>query len=109
METATPATYSPANRQALLRRGSRPPLDQVAVDFSGADVRLELVMPQLIAPAWSWTSTFSLALPLVLTTLAGQYLPGMAVLKVSGYDNPVRPIIAVNSLASLERIEEALA
>lgn len=66
-----------------------------------SDVRLELVMPQLIAPAWSWASTFSLALPLVLTTLAGQYLPGMAVLKVSGYDNPVRPIIAVNSLASL--------
>lgn len=66
-----------------------------------SDLRLELVMPELIVPAWSWASTFSLALPLVLTTLAGQYLPGMAVLKVSGYDNPVRPIIAVNSLVSL--------
>ncbi|MBA5689081.1 benzoate/H(+) symporter BenE family transporter [Rugamonas apoptosis] len=67
--------------------------------FSG--VRLELVAPRLIAPAWSWTSTFSLALPLVLTTLTGQYLPGMAILRSSGYDSPVRSIIVVNSLASL--------
>jgi benzoate membrane transport protein len=64
-------------------------------------VRLEIVTPQFIAPAWSWSSTFSLALPLVLTTLTGQYLPGMTVLKVSGYDTPVRPIIAANSLTSL--------
>jgi hypothetical protein len=42
-----------------------------------SDVRLELVTPQFIAPAWTWTSTFSLALPLVVVTLTGQYLPGM--------------------------------
>lgn len=64
-------------------------------------VRLQLVAPQFIAPAWSWASTFSLALPLVLVTLAGQYLPGMAVLKADGYGNGVRPIMTVNSLASL--------
>lgn len=68
-------------------------------DFSG--VRLQLVTPQFIAPEWSWTSTFSLALPLVLTTLTGQYLPGMALLRSSGYDNKVRPIMATNSAASL--------
>jgi benzoate membrane transport protein len=64
-------------------------------------VRLELVAPQFFAPAWSWSSTFSLALPLVLVTLTGQYLPGMAVLKTSGYGTSVRPIMTVNSLASL--------
>jgi benzoate membrane transport protein len=64
-------------------------------------VRLELVTPQWISPAWSWSSTFSLALPLVLTTLAGQVLPGMAVLKGAGYRSPVRPILVANSLASL--------
>jgi benzoate membrane transport protein len=73
--------------------------------FSGAThlsaVRFELVVPQLIVPAWNWTSTFSLALPLVLVTLTGQYLPGMAVLKTSGYDTPVRPVIVTNSLVSL--------
>lgn len=69
--------------------------------MQGADIRLELVAPRLIAPEWSWTSTFSLALPLVLTTLTGQYLPGMAVLNTSGYPSPMRPIITVNSIASV--------
>jgi benzoate membrane transport protein len=70
-----------------------------ATHFSS--VRLQLVAPQFIAPAWSWSSTFSLALPLVLVTLAGQYLPGMAVLKTSGYATDLRSIMTVNSVASL--------
>lgn len=73
--------------------------------FSGAtrlgSLTLELAVPQFIAPAWSWAGTFSLALPLVLVTLTGQYLPGMTVLRSSGYPAPVRPIIAASSLASL--------
>lgn len=64
-------------------------------------VELQLVAPHFIAPAWSWSSTFSLALPLVLVTLAGQYLPGMAVLKAAGYDREVRTIMTVNSVVSL--------
>ncbi|SFB89444.1 benzoate/H(+) symporter BenE family transporter [Massilia yuzhufengensis] len=64
-------------------------------------LQLELAVPQWIEPAWSWSSTFSLALPLVLVTLTGQYLPGMTVLKTSGYDTPVRPVIAASSIASL--------
>ncbi|MGK5077688.1 benzoate/H(+) symporter BenE family transporter [Janthinobacterium sp. HLX7-2] len=64
-------------------------------------VKLELATPQLIMPAWSWASTFSLALPLVLTTLTGQYLPGMAVLRGAGYPNQVRPILTASSVASL--------
>jgi benzoate membrane transport protein len=64
------------------------------------DVHLQLVTPQFITPAWSWSSTFSLALPLVLTTLSGQYLPGIAILKGAGYDVPVRRVVVVNSIAS---------
>lgn len=70
-----------------------------ATHFGG--VSLQLVAPRFITPAWSWSSTFSLALPLVLVTLTGQYLPGMAVLHTSGYAANVRPIMTVNSLASL--------
>ncbi|WP_137175465.1 benzoate/H(+) symporter BenE family transporter [Massilia sp. HP4] len=70
-----------------------------ASTFSG--IEMELVTPQFIAPAWSWASTFSLALPLVLVTLTGQYLPGMAVLSGAGYRTGARPIIGVNSLVSL--------
>lgn len=64
------------------------------------DVKLQLVTPQFITPEWSWSSTFSLALPLVLTTLSGQYLPGMAILKSAGDDVPVRRVVVVNSVAS---------
>jgi benzoate membrane transport protein len=64
-------------------------------------VTFELATPQLIVPAWSWGSTFSLALPLVLVTLTGQYLPGMGVLKTSGYALPVRPVMTANSIVSL--------
>ncbi len=70
-----------------------------ATHFSG--VHLELVVPRFITPAWSWSATFSLALPLVLVTLTGQYLPGMAVLKTAGYGTPVRPVIVTSSIVSL--------
>lgn len=83
----------------LLVAGVLLALAQGATHFSGIELRL--VAPQFIMPAWSWASTFSLALPLVLVTLAGQYLPGMAVLKTSSYDTPVRPIMGVNSLVSM--------
>ncbi|HAV37892.1 MAG TPA: benzoate transporter [Massilia sp.] len=83
----------------LLLAGVLLALAQGATHFS--NIALRLVAPQFIMPAWSWASTFSLALPLVLVTLAGQYLPGMAVLKTSGYDTPVRPIMGINSLVSL--------
>jgi benzoate membrane transport protein len=66
-----------------------------------ADVHFQLFVPQLTRPEWSLASTFSLALPLVLVTLSGQYLPGMAVLKTSGYSTPARPVIVSCSLASL--------
>lgn len=76
----------------------------LAVATGGADlgkVRLELARPSFIAPEWSWNSTLSLALPLVLVSITGQFLPGMAILRGSGYYTPARPIIAVTSLASL--------
>lgn len=70
-----------------------------ATRFGG--VNLQLVAPVFIAPAWTWSATFSLALPLVLVTLTGQYLPGMTVLRNAGYDTPVRPVVVGSSLASL--------
>lgn len=61
----------------------------------------QLTVPQFITPAWSWASTLSLALPLVLVSLSGQFLPGMAILRTAGYATPARPILAVTSLGAL--------
>jgi benzoate membrane transport protein len=66
-----------------------------------SDLHFELLVPRFIRPEWSVASTFSLALPLVVVTLSGQYLPGMAVLRTSGYNTPARPVMVVCSLASL--------
>ncbi|MFG6441985.1 benzoate/H(+) symporter BenE family transporter [Roseateles sp. LKC17W] len=61
----------------------------------------QLAAPKFISPAWSWASALSLALPLVLVSLSGQFLPGMAILRSAGYTTPARPILAVTSLGAL--------
>lgn len=75
----------------------------LAVLLEGASLRgvsIQLAVPQFIRPEWSWHATLSLAIPLVLVSLTGQFLPGMAILRTSGYDTPARPILAVTSLTS---------
>lgn len=65
------------------------------------DVSFSLAIPQWISPEWTWSSTLNLAIPLILVSLTGQFLPGMAIMKLSGYDTPAKPIITVTSIASL--------
>jgi benzoate membrane transport protein len=64
-------------------------------------LELQLTTPVFITPEWTWGTTLSLALPLLLVSLTGQFLPGMAILHLSGYRTPARPIITATSLASL--------
>lgn len=75
----------------------------LAVVFEDASldgVTLSLANPQFIRPEWSWNATLSLAIPLVLVSLTGQFLPGMAIMRSSGYNTPARPIVTVTSLTS---------
>ncbi len=75
----------------------------LAVVLEGASldgVTLSLANPQFIRPEWSWNATLSLAIPLVLVSLTGQFLPGMAIMRSSGYNTPARPIVTLTSLAS---------
>ena len=69
-------------------------INPVVVDFS-------LTVPQFISPEWSWSSTLNLAIPLVLVSLTGQFLPGMAIMKINGYDVPAKPLISITSIASI--------
>jgi benzoate membrane transport protein len=57
--------------------------------------------PVFIEPVWSWESTFSFAIPLVLVSLTGQFLPGMAILKLDNYHVPAKPIINLTSFMSI--------
>ncbi|MFU1518973.1 benzoate/H(+) symporter BenE family transporter [Vreelandella alkaliphila] len=76
----------------------------LAVFLEGASlegVGFQLAQPQFIQPDWTWNATLSLAIPLVLVSLTGQFLPGMAILRTSGYSTPAKPIVTVTSITSL--------
>ncbi|KXU83590.1 benzoate transporter [Caballeronia megalochromosomata] len=64
-------------------------------------VSFHLTRPVFTMPTWSWQSTVSLAVPLVIVSLTGQFLPGFAILHASGYDTPTRPVLMTTSLASI--------
>lgn len=70
-------------------------------DVNPDNFQFALAHPQFIAPVWTWESTFSFAIPLVLVSLTGQFLPGMAILKLANYHVPAKPIITVTSLMSV--------
>ncbi|NNH36704.1 benzoate/H(+) symporter BenE [Acinetobacter sp. NIPH 2377] len=76
-------------------------LSLVLGKMNPVDVNFTLAIPQFIAPEWTWNSTLNLAIPLILVSLSGQFLPGMAIMKLSGYDTPAKPIITTTSIASL--------
>lgn len=52
-------------------------------------------------PVFEPAALLGLGLPLYLVTMAGQNLPGLAVLRASGYQPPVGPILTVTGLVSL--------
>lgn len=64
-------------------------------------VHLELAMPVFTAPEFSLAAAISLALPLFVVTMASQNLPGVAVIRASGYDLPISRLITLTGLATL--------
>ncbi|GAA5786942.1 benzoate/H(+) symporter BenE family transporter [Chitiniphilus shinanonensis] len=63
-------------------------------------VRWQLAAPVFTLPALSWQAVLSVALPLFLVTMASQNVPGVAVLKASGYHPPISPIIATTGVVA---------
>ncbi|MBU1353175.1 MAG: benzoate/H(+) symporter BenE family transporter [Gammaproteobacteria bacterium] len=64
-------------------------------------VQLELAIPVLTVPVFSVAATVSLAIPLFVVTMASQNLPGVAVIRASGYDLPVSQLLTLTGLATL--------
>ena len=62
---------------------------------------VRLAMPVFVAPQWSVSAIISLAIPLFVVTMASQNLPGMAVIRASGYELPVSRLIKMTGWASL--------
>ncbi len=72
---------------------------QARIDFTGFE--LKLASPIFTAPAFSINSALSIALPLFLITLTGQYMPGLLVLRNDGFKTNAKPILTVTGLGSL--------
>ncbi len=64
-------------------------------------VQLELALPVFTAPQFSVAAAISLAIPLFVVTMASQNLPGVAVIRASGYDLPISRLITLTGLATL--------
>ncbi len=57
------------------------------------EVRLELARPVFTMPALSLASVFGIALPLFIVTMTSQNVPGVAVIRASGYRVPISSVI----------------
>lgn len=74
-------------------------LVQGSVDLSG--LSLQLAAPVFTTPVFSLNALLSVALPLFLITLTGQYMPGMLVLRNDGFNTSANPILTITGLGSL--------
>jgi benzoate membrane transport protein len=72
---------------------------QDRVDLSG--LQLKFATPIFTMPQFTLNAALSVALPLFLITLTGQYMPGMLVLRNDGFRTSANPIVTVTGLGSL--------
>ena len=66
-----------------------------------SEVHFALAVPVFTAPRFSLQALMSLALPLFIVTMASQNLPGVAVMRATGYQLPVSRLISMTGLATL--------
>jgi benzoate membrane transport protein len=64
-------------------------------------VRLALARPVWITPRFTPGAVVGVALPLFVVTMASQNVPGVAVIRASGYTVPISPLIGWTGLANL--------
>lgn len=70
-------------------------------DMAWTSVHWALARPLFTAPEWSWSAAVSLALPLFIVTMASQNLPGIAVIRASGYELPVSRLVTMTGVVTL--------
>ena len=56
-------------------------------------VHLQLAKPIFVMPDLSLAAVFGIALPLFVVTMASQNVPGVAVIRASGFEVPISPVI----------------
>jgi benzoate membrane transport protein len=64
-------------------------------------VHLQLAQPVLTLPQFSIGALIGVALPLFVVTMASQNVPGVAVIRASGYSVPISPLIGWTGAATI--------
>ena len=65
------------------------------------DLQLELARPVFIAPTLSLAAVFGIALPLFIVTMTSQNVPGVAVIRASGYHLPISPVLGWTGVTNM--------
>ncbi len=63
-------------------------------------LRWDLARPIFTMPTFSFAALFGIALPLFVVTMASQNVPGVAVIRASGYAIPISPVIGWTGVAN---------
>ena len=66
------------------------------------EISLQITRPVFTSPTFDLATLVSVGIPLFLVTMASQNIPGVAVLKTSGYGHvPISPIISVTGIMTV--------
>ncbi len=69
------------------------------LDFSR--FRIDLGGPEFVLPGFSLAALIGVGIPLFVVTMVSQNIPGIAVLRTSGYTAPISPIVGTTGVATL--------
>ncbi|KRA45058.1 benzoate/H(+) symporter BenE family transporter [Pseudoxanthomonas sp. Root630] len=80
----------------------------VGIAFAGAlgllrvdGLSLQLAKPIFTTPTFSFAAIVGIALPLFIVTMASQNVPGVAVIRASGYPIPISPVVGWTGVVNL--------
>jgi len=62
---------------------------------------LQLAKPIFTTPTFSFAAVVGIALPLFIVTMASQNVPGVAVIRASGYPIPISPVVGWTGVVNL--------
>ena len=63
-------------------------------------IEWKVTEPVWVTPVFDWQVLVGVGIPLFIVTMASQNVPGVTVLKTSGYDVPVSPVISWTGVAT---------
>lgn len=65
-----------------------------------AAFELALTTPVFVSPVFTWSTLIGVGIPLFVVTMASQNVTGYAVMRASGYDTPLSPLLTWTGIAT---------